>query len=240
MNKLTKKFKCPFCGKIYAVKATLYTHLETAHGDQLDGLSPAHHYFNFRNKKTQGTCIICGKPTQFNEKTEKYDRIDSQKCKEVYRQQFKDRMNKKYGKPTLLGDPEHQKKMLEGRKISGSYTWSDGAKLVYTGSYEKHALQFFDKVLKLRSEDVLSPSPIIIDYHYQGEQHFYIPDFYLVPYNLLVEVKGTNGHYQKRDYAKETIKDEAARASSYNYIKVVDKKYDDLLEEIDRIKAETV
>ena len=235
-----QKFKCPFCGKVYATKNTLYTHLEKEHHDQLDGLSPAHYYFNFRNKKTQGTCIICGKPTPFNEKTEKYDRLDSLKCREAYRQQFKDRMKKKYGKTTLLGDPKQQKKMLEARRISGTYTWRDGTQMVYTGTYEKHALEFFDKVLKLKSTEVLSPSPIIVDYQYQGKKHFYIPDFYLVPYNLLVEVKGTNGHYQKRDYTKETIKDEAARTSSYNYVKIVDKKYDPLLDEIERIKNTTV
>ena len=121
-----QKFKCPFCGKIYATKNTLYTHLEKEHHDRLGGLSPAHYYFNFRNKKTQGTCIICGKPTPFNEKTEKYDRLDSLKCREAYRQQFKDRMKKKYGKTTLLGDPKQQKKMLEARRISGTYTWRDG------------------------------------------------------------------------------------------------------------------
>ena len=90
--------------------------------------------------------------------------------------------------------------------------------------------------MKLKSTEVISPSPIVVDYMYQGKKHFYIPDFYIVPYNLLVEVKGTNNHYQKRDYTKETIKDEAARNSSYNYVKIVDKKYDPLLAEINKIK----
>lgn len=233
------KFKCPFCGKVYLTKPTLYKHLETEHGDQLDGLTPAHYYFNFRNKKTGGSCIICGKPTKFNEKTEKYDRIDSQRCREVYRQEFKDRMKRKYGKTTLLRDPEQQKKMLESRKISGLYTWSDGEKVGYTGTYEKKALEFLDKFLKLKSTEVLSPSPIIIDYTYQDKKHFYIPDFYIIPYNLLIEVKGTNNHYQKREYARETIKDEAAKASSYNYVKIVDKNYDPLLAEIERLKTQT-
>ena len=89
---MSKKFKCPLCGKTYAGKSSLYSHLEQEHLEQLEGLSPAHYYFNFRNKKTHGTCIICGKPTEFNEKTEKYDRLDTPKCREAYRQQFKDRM----------------------------------------------------------------------------------------------------------------------------------------------------
>ena len=230
------KFKCPFCNKIYLVKDTLYTHMTKEHGDQLENLTPAHYYFNYRNKKSHGSCIICGKETKFNEKTEKYDRLCSPRCRDAYREEFKQRMKKKYGKTTLLRDPKQQKKMLEARKISGSYKWSDGNKLGYTGTYEKHALKFLDKVMKLKSTEVISPSPIVIDYMYQGKKHFYIPDFYIVPYNLLVEVKGTNNHYQKRDYTKETIKDEAARNSSYNYVKIVDKKYDPLLAEINRIK----
>ena len=70
------KFKCPYCGKIYALKQALYTHMKSDHGDQLQDMSPAQAYFNFRYKKTGGKCIICGRATQFNEVTEKYDRID--------------------------------------------------------------------------------------------------------------------------------------------------------------------
>lgn len=232
-----KNFKCPYCGKSYAQKPYLYAHMEKDHPDQLGDLSPAHAYFNFKNKKTEGKCIICGKPTKFNERTEKYDRLDSQRCKVAYRQQFLDRMRATYGKDTLLDDPDHQKKMLESRKISGTYRWSDGQKLGYTGTYEKHALEYFDKVLHLESKDVLSPSPIVIEYKRDGKKHFYIPDFYIIPFNLLVEVKGTNNHYQKRDYTTEKIKDEAALASSYNYVKVVDKDYTPLLEKIEELKA---
>ena len=42
----------------------------------------------------------------------------------------------KYGKTTLLNDPEQQKKMLANRHISGEYEWTDGNIKTYTGSYE--------------------------------------------------------------------------------------------------------
>ena len=233
----TKKFKCPFCKKVYLSKQPLYTHMETNHEEQLNGLSPANVYFNMKYNKTEGKCIICGKKTSFNEETERYDRLCSDKCKEAYREEFKKRMMKKYNKTMLLDDPEHQKKMQNNRKISGVYTWSDGKKFNYLGTYEKDALEFLDGVLNLRSEDVIVPAPIVVRYIFNGNEHFYMPDIYIVPYNLLIEVKGTNGHYQKRDYDKEKAKDIAALKSEYNYVKLVDKKYDALLSIIDKIKS---
>lgn len=232
-----KKFKCPYCQKNYVDKEYLYDHMINEHEDELGGLSAAHAYFNFRYKKTKGRCIMCKRETKFNEETERYERLCSDKCSDDYRQQFKDRMNRKYGKDHLLNDEEQQKKMLANRRISGEYRWSDGEKKTFTGSYEKHALEFFDKKMGLKSKDVLSPSPITLDYKYDGEDRFYIPDFFIVPYNLLVEVKGTNNHYQKRDINQEKAKDKIAIESKYNYVKIVNKNYDGLISMIDKIKS---
>ena len=231
-----KKFKCPYCSVVFLSKNTLYNHMIKKHEEQLGDLSPAHAYFNIRNNKTKGKCIICGKETEFNEKTEKYERICSERCRNVYREQFKSRMIKKYGKENLLNDPDKQKEMLANRKISGIYKWKDGKESKYVGSYEKDALYYFENILKIKSKDLITPSPIVIDYKFNGKKHFYIPDFYLIPYNLLIEVKGSNNHYQKRDYAKELAKDDAADNSPYNYIKIVDKKYNLLLDFIEEIK----
>jgi predicted nucleic acid-binding Zn ribbon protein len=97
-------FKCPFCEKKYVQKPSLYTHMETEHHAQLNNLPPAQVYFNIKNKKTHGTCIMCKKETKFNLNTEKYDRICSEKCKEAYSKMFKQRMLKTYGRTTLLND----------------------------------------------------------------------------------------------------------------------------------------
>ena len=235
MTKINK-VKCPFCGKIYTQKKSLYTHLEKEHNEQLQGLSPAQVYFNIRNNKTHGSCIICGKETKFNEVTEKYERLCSETCKQRYRQIFRERMIKRYGKDTLTDDPEQQLKMQANRKIAGTYIWSDGAKFKYLGSYEKHALQYLDRNLGLKSQDVMAPAPMSIKYHYEDKDRFYMPDFYIVPFNLLVEVKGTNNHYQKRDRDLEEAKDKAAKESEYNYTKIVDKNYKPLMDIIDNIK----
>ena len=67
-------------------------------------------------------CIICKKETQWNEATERYERLCSDACKKKYRQLFRDRMKKSGKDPDkFLNDPEQQKKMLANRKISGEY-----------------------------------------------------------------------------------------------------------------------
>src|SRR5699024_10152903 len=191
----SKYFKCPYCPKKYVSKESLYMHMETIHKDELNGLSPANAHFNFRNNKTEGRCIICKKPTQFNEKTERYDRLHEGKCKEEYRRQFKERMNKKYGKTTLLDDPEVQKKMLSRRKISGKYKWSDGRETTeYVGSYEKHFLQYLDRI-GYSGKAITAPTTTVIPYKYDGKERFYSPDFYIQDLDLLIEIKGTNNHY---------------------------------------------
>ena len=97
----TNNFKCPFCSKHYVTKQSLYDHIDGNHHEQLNGLTPAHYYFNYKNHKTEGKCVICKKPTQFNETTERYERFCSNKCKEIYRKQFQERMIKKYGKDNV-------------------------------------------------------------------------------------------------------------------------------------------
>lgn len=232
-----KYFKCPFCSKKYINKNSLYEHMDNIHNEQLNGLTPAHFYFNYRNHKTEGKCIICKGPTKFNEETERYDRLCSEKCKEKYIKMFKERMIKKYGKDNLLNDPEMQKKMLASRKISGTYIWTDKTKYTYTGSYEKDMLQYLDKILNFESKDVISPAPQIFKYEYEGKEHFYMPDIYITSLNLIIEVKGTNNHYQKRDINIQKIKKETVeKEKKYNYIIVFDKKYDELLKLIEKIK----
>jgi len=124
---MEKKFVCPFCKRIYISpegKGALYEHMRKEHEEELNNLSPAQVYFNWKNKykltKGNGISVISGKPTNFNEITERYERFLPEE-KEAYRKLFLDRMKKVYGKETLLGDIEQQKKMLANRSISGRY-----------------------------------------------------------------------------------------------------------------------
>lgn len=225
------RYKCPFCEYITIQKQSLYNHMDKTHQEELKELPPAQVYFNYKNHKEFGLCIVCKKNhTEFNLKTEKYERICSNlKCKEDYRKMFVDRMKNKYGKETLLNDPEQQKKMLANRKISGTYTWSTNkkAKFTYTGSYEKEFLEFLDIFLNWNPEDLFFPSPIIFKYVYEGKKHFYMPDVYIPSLNLIIEIKSLeNTHYRLRDIDIEKLKDITVEKSKYNYFKVTDKKYD--------------
>lgn len=235
----SKFFKCPFCELKYIQKPSLYSHMEKEHESQLNGLSPAQIYFNYKNKKTGGKCIMCGKPTKFNEASERYDRLCSPECKEAYREMFKKRMKDKYGTEHLLDDPEQQKKMLANRKISGTYVWSKDKKykFTYTGTYEKDFLEFMDIFLNWSPNDIIMPAPQVFEYYYQNKKHFYIPDVFIPSLNLIIEIKSsTNKHYRERDLVQEKIKDKILEKSPYNYIKILDKEYDNFFKTVNAIK----
>ena len=245
MKKLNS-YKCPFCSKEYKDKDNLYSHMESQHEEQLDGLPPAQVFFNFIYKKKYSLCIICRKNhTRFNLIKERYERLcDDPKCHEKYKEQFRNNMKKKYGNDIYkrMNDPKTQKEMLSKRKISGVYTWSTNKKFkfTYTGSYELEFLKFLDTFLNWNPEDLFFPSPVVFKYQYEGKEHFYIPDCFIPSLNLIIEVKSfTNNHYRKRDIEIEKLKDQEVEKSTYNYFKVHDKTYDDffnyLLNLIDKI-----
>lgn len=222
---MSKTYKCPFCSFKYVNKLALYNHMENKHKDQLGKLSAAQVYFNYKNKKTGGTCIICKKPTKWNPKTERYERLCSDACKKKYRELFKQRM-KNAGKEHIMEDPEHQKKMLEARKISGTYKFKDGTGIKYVGSYEKDFLNYCEYYLGLSSKDIMGPAPQVFQYTYQGKKHFHIPDFYIPSMNLVIQIKSAeNKHYRARDIEIEKITDSLVKNSSYNYFKIYDKNY---------------
>lgn len=235
-----KYFKCPYCDHKYTSKKVLYSHMENKHKSLLGGLSPAQAYFNYKNKKTCGRCIMCKKPTKFNEATEKYERLCSEKCKKAYREMFRKRMQEAGKDPdTFLNDAEQQNKMLAARRISGEYLWSDGkTKTKYVGSYEMDFLRFCDLFLNMSPTDIMSPAPQIFHYKIEGKDHFHIPDFYIQSLNLIVQIKSkTNKHYRERDIEKEKICDRLVEKDvRYNYIKIFDKNYDNFIDYIMKIK----
>ena len=53
----TKKkvvYRCPYCEYKYDQKHALYAHMEKEHEDQLNGVSPAQAYFNYKYNKDGG------------------------------------------------------------------------------------------------------------------------------------------------------------------------------------------
>ena len=256
-----KVTKCKFCKSQFGDVDHYVSHLESAHNDLIpEDMTPYQFFYFLKTGKNKGKCIVCGKDTNWNPKTNKYHRIcKNPECKNKYRETFKNRMIGKYGKVHLLNDPEQQRIMLANRDISGKYIWSDKTEFTYTGSYELSFLEFLDKILEYESRDIFSPSPHNFYYIYKGEKKLYIPDFYIESLNLQIEIKdgGINdpnaNHHPKIievDREKERLKDEvmSSNKSTFNYLKIYgknNKRFFDYLEkakynELNNIKGNIV
>ena len=231
-----KKSICPVCKKAYVDRPAVYNHMESQHRDEIpDGIPADQFFYDITHKYTKPKgCCICHKETQWNTKTHKYARLcGREECNKEVRRIFHERMMKKYHTDNLAVIPEHQKKMLHGRSISGTYEFEDGGKIDYVGSYELDFLRYCENVMSLKSTDILGPSPHTYYYNYDGTKHFYIPDFFIPDLNLEIEIKdggdNPNMHHkiQDVDKVKETLKDRVLlKQRDYNYIKIVNKNYD--------------
>jgi very-short-patch-repair endonuclease len=230
-------YKCPFCDKRYT-REDLVSHIEDNHSYELPKDFTAFRYvFNYVNKKPlsyHGKCTECGGPTRWDENKGRYNRqCDKQACHDSYVKKFEANMIKTRGVARITDTQEGQLKMLANRRISGEYTFSNGIKKGYTGSYEKAALEFMDKVLHIDPNDIMSPGPIL-EYKYQNKTHLYITDFYYQPYNLIIEVKdgGDNPNnrnmpeYRAKQIAKEN---HIIKYTNYNYIRLTNNNLDQLL-----------
>ena len=236
---MAKTYKCQYCEKRF-IRKDLINHIENKHEEMIpEGFSASRLVYNQINKVSYGKCRVCGKETTWNEKAGRYNVLCSNpKCKEHMREEYKKNMLRVKGTYNILNDPEQQKKMLANRSISGKYKFTtDGGELTYTGSYEKKCLEFMDVVMQIPSTDILSPGPTL-EYEYNGEKHFYITDFYYIPYNLIIEVKdgGDNPNNKKsvgmNSSREKTIEKERliTDKGEYNYIRLTNNNFAQLLE----------
>jgi len=239
-------FKCPLCKLNYIEENALFNHIEVSHKTELrDDISGQQLYFNWKNKydlyKKFGNCVISGKPTKFNNITGRYERFADEKARNDYREYFRQNMIKKFGKDTILDEPEQQKKMLANRSISGVYKWNNNYEIPYTGNYEKKFLEYLDLYLDWPNpEDIMGPAPMTFPYkNSEGEQKFHIPDFYITSMNLIINIKASdNKHYRLRDIDNENAQDEAIKRSNFNYLKLFDNKFSKFLEVVGLLKEE--
>ena len=225
-----KYYKCPCCTMKYKSLTPWGTHVRTHHPDWvIPNFSDSRLFYYAQTGRATGACVVCKKPTDWNEETGKYNRFcNNPKCKEMYREQFKKRMIDKYGRVHLLNDPEQQRKMLQNRKISGYVEFKDG-KRSYVGSYEKDFLEFCRDKIGLQAKDIESPSPHTYTYKFDGKDHFYIPDFFIPNLNLEVEIKThktTHPKFVAVDFKKEAAKTEMMKGlKDINYVVIPDKDY---------------
>lgn len=236
-KKYKKRYKCPYCEERLD-RNKLPSHIDKKHPEMIpEDYTASRVAFNTINKKTIGHCIICGKETDWNEDKCRYERIcNDPKCKKKYIKMTEERLKKARGitKKEMLSNPDFQNKMLKGRSISGTYKFSDGGKLEYVGSYEKNFLEFMDKFLKVKSSDIQAPGPTI-EYYYDGKKHFWITDYYYIPYNLVLDIKDGGKNPNNREMpeyrAKQRAKEKAiSQLGEYNYIRLTDNQFDQLIE----------
>ena len=224
----TKLFKCPYCDKKFN-KIDLVDHVNDDHDDLIpenySALRVVYDYINCKPAGYEGKCVICGKPSHWNEAKGKYNRLcDNKACKKAY--------IKLHSNPGLKST-EIQAVLLAKRKISGTYVMADGAEKTYTGSYEKKCLEFLDKIIKVRSEDIQATG-VVLEYEYEGQKHMYLSDFYYAPYNLIIEVKDGGDNPNRREmieYRNKTTAKEKyiINETKYNYIRLTNNEFSQLL-----------
>lgn len=231
--KTKRKYPCPYCDKkLY--RDQLIVHVGEKHESMLpEGYSPARAVYDAINKKNYGTCMICkSKVYEWDPVVLRYKNICSNPaCINAVRTKA---LN------NHLNDPEVQMKMLAGRKISGTYEFTDGTKHSYVGSYEKKCLEFMDKVLQMQGKDILTPGPVV-KYEYEGEEHTWILDILYVPAMLAIDCKdggdNPNTREMKSYREKQKCKEDAIeKEGKYNYLRLTDNNFGQLLTALADIK----
>jgi hypothetical protein len=239
-KKYQKKYKCPYCDDRFE-RSKLHIHIQNKHEEMIpDGWTALRVAFNTINNKTCGHCIICKEETDWNENKGRYERLcNKQECHDAYKKLVAERNKNKYGTERLQTDPRYaeevQRKALAGRKGAGKYKFEDGGEVEYLGTYEKKLLEFLDKVMRCKSEDIIAPGPSI-EYQFENKTHLYIPDFYYTPYNLLIEVKdgednpNKNPSMQKYKTVQQAAKEKAVEMTQkYNYIRLTNNDFGQLM-----------
>lgn len=250
-----KKRKCPICDRVFIDKAHLVDHIGRVHAEQIpEGWSAGRYECYLRTGKTEGKCIYCNKPTEFNETTGKYHRLcTNPECRKKCSDNADKNMIGKYGKTHLLNDPDMQRKMVYSKKNSGTYVFKDNDsnrkyEVMYDSSYGLDFLTMLDIFLNMSGRDIIGPSPHTYYYEYDGETHFYIPDFYIVSLGLEIEIKdggdNPNKHpkIQAIDKKKEELKDQVMLSNSnqVRYLKIVNKNYSEFFALLSKLKEEDV
>lgn len=225
--------KCPICDKKLISKEALVNHIDKSHANQIPDNWSAARYENYlRTGVKCGNCTECGKPTEWNDSTWKYNRLcGDPKCIAKVSSRAKKNMIAKHGVVHKLNDPEMQRKMIYSKRNSGAYYFSEDKekkyKIMYASSQEKNFLEMLDAFLNMDPSDIMGPSPHTYTYKYEGEDHFYIPDYYISSLNLEIEIKeplnNQNNHpkIQAIDKVKEELKDDLMKSiDEVNYIKI--------------------
>lgn len=242
---MSKVYKCQFCS-YRGTKEKLISHVDKKHPEMIpEGFTAGRTVFNYINHKDHGVCVVCKRPTEWNEERLKYNRLcGREECKKALREKYSKNMIKVYGTDNLLTDMEQQEKMLKNRRISGKYRFSDGGYCTYTGQYELKALEFLDKVLGYTSNEILTPGPIV-EYEYKGKKLKWILDILIIPYNLVIDVKdgGDNpNNREMKSYREKQVAKESSiqKLGEFNYLRLTNNNFEQLIQILAELKMQMV
>jgi hypothetical protein len=171
------------------------------------------------NIERYGTSCIF-KNDEFNKKIkktimEKYG-VDNV-SKSLYIKEKKEKtMMDRYGVKNPFRLPESVEKSQKNNMKTPLLRYKN-TEILYQGSYE---LDFLDKYENLNIQNGKR-----IKYYFNNLDSIYISDFYLPEYNLIIEIKST--YTYNYDLDKNLSKQKATIQQGFNFIFIIDKKYDD-------------
>ena len=242
---MSKTYKCQFCS-FHGTKEKLVSHVEDKHKEMIpEGFTAGRTVFNYINHKDHGVCVVCKRNTEWNEDRLKYNRLcGRESCKKALREKYSKNMIRVHGTDNLLTDMEQQEKMLKNRRISGKYKFSDGGYCTYTGQYELKTLEFLDKVLGYKSNEILTPGPII-EYEYEGKKLKWILDILIIPYNLVIDVKdggdNPNNREMKSYREKQVAKEHSIqKLGNFNYLRLTNNNFEQLIHILAELKMQMI
>ncbi len=206
---------------------------------------------NFTNReKSKKTCMKNNGvewPTQSDKVIEKRNLNNKKKWglehysqTKEYQDRVKETCLKKYGKSSYLSTDECQEKSrktcrekygvdypsqnLDIHKKQFPKMKKHEIGIKYQGSYEK---DFLDLCKKLNLNVSRGK---IIKFKYKNKDKVYFPDYYLEKFNLIVEIKSSYTYelHKELNLAKQKV----VKNKGYDFIFIVDKKYDDFLSKI--------
>jgi hypothetical protein len=185
-----------------------------------------------RNKyrKNIGNCVICKKPTTWNEEKGRYDRFCSDACVKKYVEIRNKRVLDKYGTTNLASIPDFQKdKLMANRGIAKTYTFKDGGRKIVLSNIEYKILEYLDSA-GYTSEDIEAPASIVIPYRFEGKNLNHIPDIFVRPLNLIISGKdgldnpNMSPHFLKDRKKNIAIFKEILDNYNLNYVQVEGEK----------------
>lgn len=235
-----RRFKCYDCDQRFGTYEQLVKHAEKYH-KELIGDEDINKYLYDKRNPGDHLCVICKVRPQVWQagKMRYYRYCDNPECRKKARENFRKNMKRIYNTDNLLNDPERQASMLANRSIAGTFKWKSGATEGYIGKYELDFLQYCENKLGLCETDIIAAPPSTFVKYYDPigkRERYYIPDYFYPAINLIIEIKD-GSKYPLDSKAKTVLKEkEVIKQDAHNYIKIVEKDYDDFNKLIEKLK----